>query len=228
MTRFFMTIPEAAWLILDAAALGHATATCSCWTWASRSASWTSPATSSGSRAATPTASRFEIVGLRPGEKLHEELFYDAEQVEPTSSAKVLRAIAPPPPWDVRDAVREMLALATGEHDDALRAALMAYAAEHAGPVADPGQPDLDRGVSLGVIAVGRSQPLGALKLTRRRSLPSRVAAPTLSTSADERRHRRRCLRSPRGRWRGRPGVVCSRYGPLAAARPGRSRRRRG
>ena len=30
-----------------------------------------------------------DVVGLRPGEKLHEELFYAAERVEPTTVAKV-------------------------------------------------------------------------------------------------------------------------------------------
>jgi len=68
---------------------------------------------------------------LRPGEKLHEQLHYDAEQVELTSSPKVLRAIAASPPSNVRDAVREILALATGEHDGDLRVALMGYVAEH-------------------------------------------------------------------------------------------------
>src|SRR5664279_6297220 len=75
MTRFFMTIPEAAWLILDAAALGK-----------------------SGDlfvldmgepvrimdlahdlvrlAGRDPESQPIEIVGLRPGEKLHEELFY--------------------------------------------------------------------------------------------------------------------------------------------------------
>ena len=67
-------------------------ATCSSSTWASRSGSSTWPATSSGSPDATRTRQPMEIVGLRPGEKLHEELFYEAEQVEPTTVAKVLRA----------------------------------------------------------------------------------------------------------------------------------------
>ena len=97
MTRYFMAIPEAAWLILDAAALG-----------------------SDGDlfvldmgepvrvldlardlvrlSGRDPDSQPIETVGLRPGEKLHEELFYDAEQVQPTSSAKVLRAQAAPPP----------------------------------------------------------------------------------------------------------------------------------
>ena len=62
-----------------------------------------------------------EFVGLRPGEKLHEELFYDAERVQPTEVAKILRAMAEPPPASVRDDVRGLLAMATGGGEDDLR-----------------------------------------------------------------------------------------------------------
>ena len=104
-----------------------ATATCSCSTWASRSGSWTSPATSSASPAAIPTASRSRSSACGPGEKLHEELFYDAEQVEPTASPKVLRAIASPPPMDIREHAVRLLALATGDREPELGAALLDY-----------------------------------------------------------------------------------------------------
>ncbi|GAC1671867.1 MAG: nucleoside-diphosphate sugar epimerase/dehydratase [Candidatus Limnocylindrales bacterium] len=56
MTRYFMTMEEAGWLILDAAAIGRAA--CSCSTWASRSGSSTWPATSSGSPVTPRTACR--------------------------------------------------------------------------------------------------------------------------------------------------------------------------
>jgi len=134
MTRFFMTIPEAAWLILDAAALG-----------------------SDGDlfvldmgepvrvmdlardlvrlAGRDPDSQPIETVGLRPGEKLHEELFYDVESVEPTLSSKVLRAIAPPPPLTIRDDARRMLTYATGDHDEALREMLLAYARAHGEPI---------------------------------------------------------------------------------------------
>ena len=49
-----------------------------------------------------PETQPIEIIGLRPGEKLHEELFYEAEEVEPTEVDKILRAIAAPPPPAVR------------------------------------------------------------------------------------------------------------------------------
>jgi FlaA1/EpsC-like NDP-sugar epimerase len=139
-TRYFMTIPEAAWLILDAAALG-----------------------TDGDlfvldmgkpvkimdlardlvrlAGRDPDSQPIETVGLRPGEKLHEELFYDAEQVEQTASAKVLRAVAPPPPPSIRDDVRRMLAMANSEDEPAVGRALLEYvwAAENGGQAAPSG-----------------------------------------------------------------------------------------
>ena len=40
---------------------------------------------------------KITYTGLRPGEKLHEELFDESEQVEPTSHEKIKRAISPAP-----------------------------------------------------------------------------------------------------------------------------------
>ena len=127
MTRFFMTIPEAAWLILDAAALG-------------RSGDLFVLDMGEPVRimdlardlvrlaGRDPDSQPIEIVGLRPGEKLHEELFYTGEAVERTSSPKVLRVVAPPPPLAVRADVRRMLAYATGDDECRLRDLLLAYA----------------------------------------------------------------------------------------------------
>jgi len=127
MTRFFMTIQEAAWLILDAAAFG-----------------------SNGDlfvldmgapirimdlardlvrlAGRNPDHQPIEIVGLRPGEKLHEELFYDVEQVQRTPNPKVLRAVAPPVPRSVREDARALLDHATGRDEQGLRELLVAYA----------------------------------------------------------------------------------------------------
>ncbi len=129
MTRFFMAIPEAVWLILDAAALG-------------RDGDLFVLDMGEPVRVLDlardlvrlagrdPDSHPIQTIGLRPGEKLHEELFYDAEQVEPTASAKVLRALASPPPPDVRSAVRRMLEMAGGESDGALRDELFTYVRE--------------------------------------------------------------------------------------------------
>ena len=126
MTRFFMTIPEASWLILDAAALGqNGDLFVLDMGEPVRIMDLARDLVRLGGR--DPDGQPIEIVGLRPGEKLHEELFYDAEKVRPTASAKVLRAVAPPPPVTVRDDVQRMLGLATGEHEDRLVTALLDY-----------------------------------------------------------------------------------------------------
>jgi FlaA1/EpsC-like NDP-sugar epimerase len=161
MTRFFMTIPEASWLILDAAALGRDG---DLFVLDMGEPVRVLDLAHDFIRLAGRDAESqpIQIVGLRPGEKLHEELFYAAEEVEPTSSAKVLRAIAPPPRWNVREAVREMLSLATGDDDDGLRAALMEYVGPHDRDVAAGDGALVDRVGALDVLSVQRGQSVGA------------------------------------------------------------------
>jgi FlaA1/EpsC-like NDP-sugar epimerase len=149
MSRYFMTIPEAAWLIIDAAALG-----------------------SNGDlfvldmgdpirivdlardlvrlAGRDPDTQPIDIVGLRPGEKLHEELFYAAEHVEPTSVAKVLRATPQAPPADVREEVQRLLALATGGRESELRLAMLEFAGRPVEPeTSDVDEPSDDRPVAI-------------------------------------------------------------------------------
>ena len=152
MTRYFMAIPEAAWLILDAASLGHeGDLFVLDMGQPVRILDLARDLLRLSGR--DPDSQPIDIVGLRPGEKLHEELFYDAESVEPTASAKVLRAVAPPPPWDIREQVLSLLAYATGDHDDELRAQIKALAAapEARLPSVKPGT--RDAAVGIGVTA---------------------------------------------------------------------------
>jgi FlaA1/EpsC-like NDP-sugar epimerase len=137
MTRFFMTIPEASWLILDAAALGrNGDLFVLDMGEPVRIMDLARDLVRLAGR--DPESQPFETVGLRPGEKLHEELFYDAELVEPTASTKVLRAIAPPSSVDVREHVQQLLAMASGANEDALRLALLGYVGGIERPVASP------------------------------------------------------------------------------------------
>jgi FlaA1/EpsC-like NDP-sugar epimerase len=130
MTRFFMTIPEACWLILDASALGRkGDLFVLDMGEPVRIMDLARDLVRLAGR--DPDSQPIETVGLRPGEKLHEHLFYDVECVEPTASPKVLRALSPSPPARVRDDVREMLALASGVDDAALREALLDYVQAH-------------------------------------------------------------------------------------------------
>ena len=133
MTRFFMTIPEAAWLILDAATMG-------------RNGDLFVLDMGEPVRVMDlardlirlagrdPDSHPIETVGLRPGEKLHEELFYDIESVERTESANVRRAKSSAPPVDVRDEVRRMLALANGGDEALLRRVILGYVSAHDEP----------------------------------------------------------------------------------------------
>jgi FlaA1/EpsC-like NDP-sugar epimerase len=123
MTRYFMTMEEAGWLILDAAAIGR-------------------PGDlfvldmgepvriidiardlirlTGRDEASVP----IRYTGLRPGEKLHEQLFYETEVVEDTGVDKILRVVEAVPPIDVAARARRLLELALGDRDEELRAAL--------------------------------------------------------------------------------------------------------
>ena len=162
MTRFFMTIAEAAWLILDAAALGReGDLFVLDMGEPVRIMDLARDLVRLAGR--DPESQPIETVGLRPGEKLHEQLFYDVEQVEPTVSAKVLRALAPPAPPDVRDHVRRLLALAAGDQDGALRDALLGYVRGVDGPVASPVAADPSTAGGTGQLGGVTSQPAAAV-----------------------------------------------------------------
>jgi FlaA1/EpsC-like NDP-sugar epimerase len=161
MTRFFMTIPEATWLILDAAALGRdGDLFVLDMGEPIRIMDLARDLVRLAGR--DPDSQPIETVGLRPGEKLHEQLFYDVEQVEPTASAKVLRAMAPPPPATVREDVIRMLALASGDDDDALRETLLGYARMHGDPIPSGEPADTLMG-RLPILGVARSPSAGAV-----------------------------------------------------------------
>ncbi len=129
MTRYFMTIPEAAWLILDAAAMGR-TGDLFVLDMGEPVKVLDLARDLVRLTGRDPNSQPMEIVGLRPGEKLHEELFYAAEDVQPTDSPKVRRAGSPEPRPSLRDDVRRMLELATGGHEAVLRQQMLAYVRE--------------------------------------------------------------------------------------------------
>jgi FlaA1/EpsC-like NDP-sugar epimerase len=127
MSRYFMTIPEAASLIVDAAALGEEGQLFVLDMGDPiRIVDLARDLVRLAGR--DPETQPMNIVGLRQGEKLHEELFYEAEHVAPTSVAKVLRANPQRPPAHILDDVRKLLVMATGGREDELRIALLDYA----------------------------------------------------------------------------------------------------
>ena len=91
MTRYFMTIPEASRLILEASLLGEPG---DLFVLDMGEPVRIVDLARDLARLAgrDPDSVPIEYIGLRPGEKLHEALFYDAETIEPTGHPKVLRA----------------------------------------------------------------------------------------------------------------------------------------
>jgi FlaA1/EpsC-like NDP-sugar epimerase len=148
MTRYFMTIQEAGWLILDAGAIGR-------------------PADlfvlDMGEPVKIVDLARdlirlsgqggvpIRYTGLRPGEKLHERLFYETETVQKTDVDKILRvADGTRPPQDVESRARRLLELALGDRDAELRKLLFETISNSGNlpPAADetpPARPKLER-----------------------------------------------------------------------------------
>jgi FlaA1/EpsC-like NDP-sugar epimerase len=120
MTRYFMTIPEAAWLILDAAALGEAG---DLFVLDMGEPINILDLAKDLARLAgrDPESVPIQITGLRAGEKLTEELFYKTEHVQPTASPKVMRALSERPPPGIRKSARSLLILASGDREETVR-----------------------------------------------------------------------------------------------------------
>ena len=124
MTRYFMTIPEAARLILQASLIGGPG---DVFVLDMGEPVKIVDLARDLARLARrdPDSVPITYIGLRPGEKLHEQLFYAAEATTPTKHPKVLRAqSATPAAGDLRARLDALVELgATGDHE-ASRAAL--------------------------------------------------------------------------------------------------------
>jgi FlaA1/EpsC-like NDP-sugar epimerase len=157
MTRYFMTIPEASWLILDAAAIGRAG---DLFVLDMGKPIKILDLAHDVTRLAgrDPETQPIEFIGLRPGEKLHEELFYDAEQVRPTTTPKVMRAGADGPPTDIRAQVARLLDFATSEHDEELKTELAAIV----GGIQGPQRAQESEPVAIPVVGAAPRSPIGA------------------------------------------------------------------
>src|SRR4051794_32322503 len=128
MTRYFMTIPEASRLILEASLLGEPGDLFVLDMGAPvRIVDLARDLARLAGR--DPDSVPIEYIRLRPGEKLHEALFYDAESIEPTEHRKVLRArdrAAYPTEIDVLAELDALVGLASNGDHEAARAALAA------------------------------------------------------------------------------------------------------
>jgi FlaA1/EpsC-like NDP-sugar epimerase len=98
MTRFFMTIPEAVSLVLQAFAIGeHGDILVLDMGNSVRILDLAHSLIRQCGK--SPSEIKIEFVGLRPGEKLHEDLFYPRESQLPTSNRKVKRTQSEIIPW---------------------------------------------------------------------------------------------------------------------------------
>ncbi len=117
ITRYFMTIPEASQLILQAMALGKGGEifVLDMGEPIKISALAEHMINLSGKRLGIDIEIKY--TGLRPGEKLYEELFYAKEELEPTNHAKILRAAPKQYHWPHLSEILEQLRTATDNYD---------------------------------------------------------------------------------------------------------------
>jgi FlaA1/EpsC-like NDP-sugar epimerase len=125
MSRYFMTIQEAGWLILDASAIGKPG---DLFVLDMGEPVRILDMARDLVRLAGQDPSDVPIVftGLRPGEKLSEKLYYDAETVADTDVPKIRRVLDPQPPPDVRSVIGQLMSMAGGDRETELREALFA------------------------------------------------------------------------------------------------------
>ena len=119
MVRYFMTVQEASSLVLQAAALPRAECEGGVYVLDMGEPVRIDDLARQMIRlhGLVPDADiRIVHTGLRPGEKLYEEIFYAAETVRPTDADGVLAAVDPAPGWaDLQPRVRALLAAADAQ-----------------------------------------------------------------------------------------------------------------
>ena len=87
-----------------------------------------------------------EIVftGLRPGEKLYEELFFDQESAEPTEHAKILRSKMTAPSANLLREVDQLVAMAQAVAErDVVRRTLRRIVPDYVPPDLRVGEPEM-------------------------------------------------------------------------------------
>ncbi len=131
ITRYFMSIPEAAQLVLQAAAMGEGG---EIFVLDMGEPVRIADLASNMIRLSgfSEDEIRIEFTGLRPGEKLYEELLADAEQTLETPHPKLRIARSRPVPDGILVELRDWLGQAGPVSDDEVRAALGRWVPEYA------------------------------------------------------------------------------------------------
>jgi FlaA1/EpsC-like NDP-sugar epimerase len=98
MTRYFMTIPEAVQLVIQAGDLGAASGEVFVLEMGEPVSILELARNMIGLAGYEPdTDIAIEVTGIRPGEKLHEELYNPGEKAQPTSAERIVRAVRKTP-----------------------------------------------------------------------------------------------------------------------------------
>jgi O-antigen biosynthesis protein WbqV len=122
MVRWFMTVQEAAALVLEAAALPEDTDAGAVFVLDMGEPVRIDDLARQLIRLHGMQPDRdieIRYTGLRPGEKLSEEIFYEAESVRPTAADGVLAAHDPAPDWAELEPELRALINAAERHDEA-------------------------------------------------------------------------------------------------------------
>ena len=117
--RYFMTIPEACQLIMQAAVIGEGGEIFVLDMNEPVKISYLAEQMIRLSGKTPGEDIEIKYIGLRPGEKLYEELFHDQEALQPTDHQKILLAQHRKVDWDALDAAMQDMERACGEFDDA-------------------------------------------------------------------------------------------------------------
>jgi FlaA1/EpsC-like NDP-sugar epimerase len=116
--RYFMTIPEACQLIMQASVLGTGGEIFVLDMGEPVKISYLAEQMIRLSGKEPGSDIEIAVTGLRPGEKLYEELFHDSEQLEPTRHEKILLARHRSVEWESLEALIERMANACEHYDE--------------------------------------------------------------------------------------------------------------
>jgi FlaA1/EpsC-like NDP-sugar epimerase len=149
MQRYFMTIPEAVQLVLQAGALGRGGEVFLLDMGEPIRIVDIATDLIRLSGLTVGTDIQIKFTGMRPGEKLYEEMFFSAENVIPTDHPKVLRARNGILPDGLARRIETLVRSAEAEHpDEELRNLLRTLVPDFHPHPSSPPAPDEDRGIT--------------------------------------------------------------------------------
>ena len=118
ITRYFMTIPEACQLIMQAGVMGKGGEIFVLDMGQPVSIVYLAEQMIRLSGKVPGKDIKIEFTGLRPGEKLYEELFYEQEQLNPTGHKKIMLAQSSPMDWERLTKLVDTLGEAADKYDE--------------------------------------------------------------------------------------------------------------